>query len=655
MCNTIVRFCRGGIFCAFLCVLALMTEGLSAEVYTRKDGSKVTLVNTCKGVLGSIRNVSALADEFDKIENAAKEISVTLSLDNKITFTIYTEDTGISDSLYSNEYHFLHNWLPKEYFRTIYLWFLDEAENKGYFNDISDDMFLFIFNYKTKNGAVQFQGLYRPHYFNGITMNILTVPVFFVDCVQYRGKGYFDLTGGQPAYFGEVPHYNKLKNSWNVAYLVAYIFSDILQIKDIPVPPGLDDSFLQKYKEFATSINSGDLSKIIAAMSDAGLRWQSLSDSEKQSILNLFAPLINKHEVAKITDYTRKFGIKISEFLKADQDKIFVDIVANGCKEDDLKLFSADYKPSDKAKSLLIELPNIYNSDVQDLLVKHNILTKKELVALSLYNTIKDNHYSDVQEILKKANPASKENLNLQEFAFVRIPGTYFSVSDLLRNIDSNDFFAYIAPTMLSNFDLATVVFHPAKLGDCKVAFFFNEKSTLYNESSETIYFDPIRKKIDFAKYGYLVYISAAVAGKLSVPSFKKEMEHVNGALKEIYQKYQDGVFECIYNLIENRGDASYVADAISGKASIKGGETDFYSLPVMLNKKDIDFDTTVADSQGNTLLIKAAKDEDVNIAKYLLKKGVDPTAKNNDGKNAYSFAIERGNKKLIGLLKKYQ
>lgn len=49
------------------------------------------------------------------------------------------------------------------------------------------------------------------------------------------------------SYSGEVrdfyPSYNSVTGSWNSAYLYYYIIGDFERIKDMPVPPGLDDSF----------------------------------------------------------------------------------------------------------------------------------------------------------------------------------------------------------------------------------------------------------------------------------------------------------------------------------------------------------------------------------------------------------------------------
>ena len=43
------------------------------------------------------------------------------------------------------------------------------------------------------------------------------------------------------------PNYDEETKNWNSGYLYRYIIGDFDAIKDMPVPPGLDDSFKKKY------------------------------------------------------------------------------------------------------------------------------------------------------------------------------------------------------------------------------------------------------------------------------------------------------------------------------------------------------------------------------------------------------------------------
>jgi hypothetical protein len=57
-------------------------------------------------------------------------------------------------------------------------------------------------------------------------------------------------------------------------------------------------------------------------------------------------------------------------------------------------------------------------------------------------------------------------------------------------------------------------------------------------------------------------------------------------------------------------------------------------------------------DAQGSTLLHYAASTGRAKLTKFLLKKGADPTIKDNEGKTAFDIAVEKGHEGVVELLK---
>lgn len=56
--------------------------------------------------------------------------------------------------------------------------------------------------------------------------------------------------------------------------------------------------------------------------------------------------------------------------------------------------------------------------------------------------------------------------------------------------------------------------------------------------------------------------------------------------------------------------------------------------------------------SSGQTALIKAVLGKSKDMVSFLLEKGADKSVKDNDGKTAYDYAVENGNKEILKLLK---
>ncbi|MCT4625090.1 MAG: ankyrin repeat domain-containing protein, partial [Schleiferiaceae bacterium] len=59
-----------------------------------------------------------------------------------------------------------------------------------------------------------------------------------------------------------------------------------------------------------------------------------------------------------------------------------------------------------------------------------------------------------------------------------------------------------------------------------------------------------------------------------------------------------------------------------------------------------------LSDYKGNTALHYAVENGEIEIVKFLVSQGAEPSITNNKGKTALDLAIKKGNKEIIEMLK---
>ncbi len=269
-----------------LCSLAI---NLFSESFTRKDGSKIVFNDLLSSVIGKTGNLEQLGENLDSVEQnkkgSAKKIDLEITVytsKSKLIFEINTTNNIDLDErfYYSNPRgFFIYTDMPNEYFHAVSDWFYGEHRGKTYYSDLSNLEPLYVFNYKNKNGKIQFQGVIQKSYYG----SQLQMPVFFITCGSYEVR---DSTEGVYGVDKPLPHYNSINSTYNAAYFVAYFFSDYQKIKDLPVPNRLNASFKNDFDKIPTYIDNNNWNLLTSMIKKYKLNF-SYTINNDQSILDL--------------------------------------------------------------------------------------------------------------------------------------------------------------------------------------------------------------------------------------------------------------------------------------------------------------------------------------------------------------------------------
>ena len=195
--------------------LFLISCSIFAETYTTKKNQRIVFSNTTN-IEMTEKTAETISENLWNWKNAAVIMSINDSGTIVLNMLIETDTFSILDST-----SFL-SW--------IYYNILGNITNEAQKSDFYNCGFFVNVIFSLPRGDLTFYASLRK---NG---RVMLYDNFKVKSGDYSGEVSEDFN----------PRYNSITDSWNSAYLYFYIIGDFERIKDLPVPPGLDDSFKNK-------------------------------------------------------------------------------------------------------------------------------------------------------------------------------------------------------------------------------------------------------------------------------------------------------------------------------------------------------------------------------------------------------------------------
>lgn len=196
---------------AIILILLIGCGTLFAEVFTTEKDQKIAFINSTK-IEMTEKTAETIAANLWSWKNAVFLMSINDSGNILIEVVIEPDKFSILDST---------NFLAWLYYNIA-----GNISNENQRNDFYRCGFFVNLLFKLPRGNLNFYASLRK---NG---RVMLYDNFKVESGSYSGE-----------VRDFVPTYNSLTESWNSAYLYYYIIEDFERIKDMPVPPGLDDSF----------------------------------------------------------------------------------------------------------------------------------------------------------------------------------------------------------------------------------------------------------------------------------------------------------------------------------------------------------------------------------------------------------------------------
>ena len=156
-------------------MLCSLATNLFSESFTRKDGSKIVFNDLLSSVIGKTGNLEQLGENLDSVEQnekcSAKKIDLEITVytsKSKLIFEINTTNNiDLDERFYVSRprVFYINTDMPYKYFHAVSDWFYGEHRDKTYYSDLSNLDPLYVFNYKNKNGKIQFQGVIQKSYY----------------------------------------------------------------------------------------------------------------------------------------------------------------------------------------------------------------------------------------------------------------------------------------------------------------------------------------------------------------------------------------------------------------------------------------------------------------------------------------------------------
>lgn len=196
---------------AIILILLIGCGTLFAEVFTTEKDQKIAFINSTK-IEMTEKTAETIAANLWSWKNAVFLMSINDSGNILIEVVIEQDKFSILDST---------NFLAWLYYNIA-----GNISNENQRNDFYRCGFFVNLLFKLPRGNLNFYASLRK---NG---RVMLYDNFKVESGSYSGE-----------VRDFVPTYNSLTETWNSAYLYYYIIEDFERIKDMPVPPGLDDSF----------------------------------------------------------------------------------------------------------------------------------------------------------------------------------------------------------------------------------------------------------------------------------------------------------------------------------------------------------------------------------------------------------------------------
>lgn len=640
-------------------MLCSLATNLFSESFTRKDGSKIVFNDLLSSVIGKTGNLEKLGENLDSVEQkfldqnekcSAKKIDLEITVytsKSKLIFEINTTNNiGFDERFYvsSPRLFYINTDMPYKYFHAVSDWFYGEHRGKTYYSDLNNLDPLYVFNYKNKNGKIQFQGVIQTSYYG----SQLKMPVFFITCGSYEVR---DSAEGVYGATKTLPHYNAVKSTYNAAYFVSYLFSDYQRIKDLPVPNGLDASFKNDFDKIPTYIDNNNWNLLTSMIKKYKLNF-SYTISNDQSILDLL--LKSNAQLSVYEAFSNNEDINYTKYIDLIIEKdaglisFFYKFFTDSQKEAIIKklqqvapdkffafLQNENINPTELIASGIILNETLAKCSQENLIYATKSLETKDL--LSLFPLLQDSP-EKIQAIIKDRDDKYSRFVDYFYLSF----NEYSSGEKVSQKQKSLDIFP-------DSFYLRTMY------GNSETVFEKMAKSNL-NELLDYLFSNGTFKLIIFDK------------NKLSVKCEAKyfDLTDRNDILSNNYIKkiIQDAKFNAAYDLFTNRirpedlfkskvefyncSFSLHFEDSSAFDKNNKSGEFLFGTLKKgKIENRDISF----RDSSMNTLLHQAVKKENTKFIQELLKNGIDTSLQNSEGKTALDIAVEMRNKKIQKIL----
>ena len=396
----------------FLCLSLLLAANLFSESFIRKNGSKIAFNDLLSSIIGKTGNLEKLGENLDSVEQkfleqnekcSARKIDLEITVytsKSKLIFEINTtNDIDLDERFYvsNSRVFYVNTDMPYKYFHAVSDWFYGEHRNSSYYSDLNKMDPLYVFNYRNKNGKIQFQGIIQTAYYG----TILKIPVFFITCGSYEIR---DSAEGVYGSTKSLPHYNAIKSTYNAAYFVSYLFSDYQKIKDLPVPTGLDTGFKNAFNKIPDYINSSNWNSLISTIKKYGLYF-SYSIKDDKSVLDSL--LKSKAPLAVYEAFSDKENFNYAEYINliiekdADYISFFYKYLTDSQKKTLIKdlqqvapdkfftfLQNENMVPTEMIRSGVIKNETLASCSKKNLLYATKNLGTKDL--LSLFPLLQD-------------------------------------------------------------------------------------------------------------------------------------------------------------------------------------------------------------------------------------------------------------------------
>lgn len=441
------------------------------------------------------------------------------------------------------------------------------------------------------------------------------------------------------------PKYNEVAKSWNAAYIYQYIVGNFEEIKDMPVPPGLDDSFKNALDKTPLVIENKDWATFISYVKTYDLKL----DRYFSNLLKYNAPVSVFEAFPK--EMLRKFkydpyipyicsNVDLLIFFYDKFSKSEIEILLNYFKEkpddyvDFCKVANLEFSSLDPNLPVYFvkncSVDNVeYITRSYDISLVTSILSKIENERIEKILKNRDDdisnflkfYYLDFDTVTADKLIYYSGKLNL-DFSHLLMTNVYEINKPVLEKLIGNENYSKVIEDLFEK-DLLKLI--------------------VINSSYVQISTDFDSKGIDIWNYKN----SRIISQILNEPVFEISYKLYSGEilLDELFKPYSIIIDNCKFSL---------TLDSVETYSFLKKN-TGSFLFGELKNNKLIKKNIFITNSQNETLLFTAIRNGNDVLAQQLIKDGIDITVQNIEGKTALDVASELGNAKIEKLLRNHK
>lgn len=597
-----------------LCLFFIISISIFSEEWVSDKGQKLIFINQT-----AIKfKENSLADIGPKIrcwKNAIMSLSIN------------TEGNALCDIIVSpDDYNIVES---TEWISWLYSWFYSHIEDEKQRNAFMSIGFIVRYRNEFSRGAIeQYAALRRSGY------------VKFYDDTHFEAGGY---TADCTDYSYFYPKYNEVTQSWNSGYIYRYIIGDFEIIKDMPVPPGLDDSFKKDFERIPQVIEQKDWKTFNSFVSKYDLKlnnyfttlleneapvsvYQSFSESQIQKydyknaipdicknikLLIFFYNYFSKSELELVTDYFKKNPDVYVDFCKTANmefstlEPSLPEYFVLKCSVDNVEYITRSYDIS----LVTPVLSKIENERIEKILKNRNDEVSNFLKLYYLdFNSV---------SIDKLINYSDKLNLTISDLL---INNVYDITKPVLEKLIENESYSNVVESLFEK-DFVKLI--------------------IINSNEVYITTDFNNPGISIPNYKASDLITKILQDPIFDISYKVYSGEIT--LDELFSSDSLIVNNCKFKLTFDSGEDYSSSKKKTGTflfGEIKNGK---------LSKKNI----KIINSKNETLLFISIRNGNDVLSQQLIKEGIDTSIQNIEGKTALNIAIDTGNTKIQKILRK--